>query len=253
MAHQQYKNPPLFEIVCEIRFSSNKWDVFFFSDFYEKIKERFPDKTTTQEVFLPGQPFALSEGVTIEGSFLQKRHKLMCKNKANNVSIRFSENLLAINLIPPYNGWDNFKEIILFVLESYKEIVCPNTIEKILLKYRNKINTGEEHSYENICNTFSYRPQLETTNAIFQSLAAVQMIVEIKANEEKDILILEQNTLTPDEEQKAPVLFDLNYLSLDASGLIDSTAYTRWLDLANDAIHEAFEAALTPNAKANFN
>ncbi len=162
--HQQYNKPPLFEVTCEMTFIPDEsWNVFFYSEFYEKIKERFPHKIATEEYIIP-------TGIVIgqnQQPILEKRTKLECKNEEGNLLVTFRENFLGVTIVPPYTGWQDFKEIISYVLELYKEVVQPVLIKRIVLKYRNKVNVGTHHSYQSISNFFNTRPNLDQfrTNA----------------------------------------------------------------------------------------
>lgn len=246
--HKQYNKAPLFEVTCEIIFAQNEpWDVFFFSDFYEKIKDDFPHKVNTQEVIL------VAGTINNTNPIFEKRSKLECKNEEGNLMLVFKENFLGITVVPPYTGWSSFKENISQVLDAYKDIVRPVLVDKAVLKYRNKINIGAAHSYENICNSFNTRPNLNHLSINKDNMSATQMVLEFKSSDKKSILNIQQHTLNPDTDYPAPVLFDLGYLCVDAIDLIKEENFEIWLEEANEAVHKAFQDSLTTELKETFN
>jgi uncharacterized protein (TIGR04255 family) len=253
--HKQYNNPPLFEVSCQIFFAPDKeWDVFFFSEFYEKISEDFPHKVTIQDFVLPDNRFIVhGENVSVSSPVIEKRSKMECKNEEGNTILTFKENFLGITVVPPYTGWKSFKELIAKVLAIYKEVVNPVLINRTVLKYRNKINVGTRHSYQSLSNVFTTKPHLEPLSANKNSLRATQMVLEFDSNDKKSILSIQQHTLRAEDEFPAPVLFDLGYLCIDALHLINDDVFEKWLEEANQTIHESFEASLTEQVKQTFN
>ena len=180
--HQQYTKPPLFAVICNIYFaSSDVWNPSFFDTFYNKIQSDFPHKTLLEDLILPKSSFVISatENIKIDSTsgLLEERTKMECKNQDENIKVIFSENLLQLIIVPPYEGWEKIKPIILHTLDMYNEVTQPILIKKAVLKYRNKVNVGAEHSYENMKRFFTTLPQFDTT---IGSLSGVQMIIQSK-------------------------------------------------------------------------
>lgn len=250
---KQYKNPPLYEVVCEVIFTSENWDVLSFSSLYDAVKAEFPKKKTSQDYLLPGGIVMQGENINVEGPVLLKRDRLICKNESENLVIQFSENQFSIHSLPPYVGWTKLKELILKTYTNYVKIVNPTGINRSTLVYRNKINTGDVHSYENFTSVFSLYPYLESEILANKELSSVQMQVELRSKDNKSVLALQQDTLRPDGNLPAPVSLTLTYVCLNAKDLIDKNIYTAWLDEAHDAIDVTFQNAFTQITKEGFN
>ena len=66
--------------------------------------------------------------------------------------------MLTVNRVPEYKAWENFMPSIIKALHTLKNVMEINTIERIGLKYINKINAGEKHSFENFTKLFNLYP-----------------------------------------------------------------------------------------------
>jgi len=242
---KEYKNPPFEEAVCEIHFQPGVegWDITYPSAFYEAIKERFPEKTTESSVgfALNLTPAGISQVQTPE------RHILKCTNK--NVIVRFADNQLIINVLKPYILWESFKDTILFCFEKYQEIVKPEGFQRLSLKYINKIDAGNKHSYSEIKKMFNVLPLLPDT--IENDANSIQMIVEIPYHANRDILSIVQATLRPEPEKQSPVLYQLSFI-LATPEQLPLTDFAAWIEEAHTKIEKTFENGLTSDIKQTF-
>jgi len=239
-----YKNPPFEEAVCEINFLPNeKWDITYASDFYNSIKDIFKNKTT--ETVFDIMFNIVPQGINQLKNPEQKQI-LKCTN--DNTIVRFSENILMLNVLKPYISWEIFKENTLFVLDKYLNICNPNGFNRITLKYINKIDAGQSHSYKNIKEIFTILPQLPEN---IEDANSTQMIVEIPYFDSRDILSILQATLLPESNKKAPILFEITYI-LAKSNAIEIKELSDWLENAHIKIKNIFEKGLTEQIKQKF-
>lgn len=244
----KYNNPPLEEVVCEIHFGSDEeWDLTYPSGFYDKIKEKFPTKKTKK---MPS--FGVSVGVQGVGITPNESQRFILQgwNETENLVAQIADNLLIINSLKPYIHWESFKEIILECLKYYREVANPTSIQKLSLKYINKLDVGNKHSYQELKKIFNILPSIP--ESIEGDANSLQMIVEIPYNENREILAIQQATLKPEQNKQAPVLFELNYILLNPDAVSFDT-FEQWIENAHTRIENVFENGLTDEIKSKFN
>ncbi len=242
-----YNNPPFVEAVCEIRFTSNneEWDVMYPSQYYEAIKDKFPNKKTekSEQIRIEVTPNGIQQASV-------PQYVLKGENHEQNLSVRFSNDLLLLNTVKPYMLWDKFKEHILFCFEAYKNLIHPQTFQRLSLRYINKLNAGEQHSYQAMKEIFILRPHIPEDVTILPN--SIQMALEIPFENQRDFLAIQQATLLPEPNMSAPMLFDIAYTTVDAT-LISFNNFSEWLDNAHGKIESIFENSLTDKVKSTFN
>jgi uncharacterized protein (TIGR04255 family) len=131
---EKYSNPPLIEALCEFQFiPSSKWNFTVIGRFYEKIKKDFPEAENMMSIsteVLAGQ--------------VNTNFKIAPFIKFTRVDksafIRGGIDLISIHYLTPYSTWKAFKLDILTILEKYKKITNPKGLQRIGLRYINKID-----------------------------------------------------------------------------------------------------------------
>ena len=179
----------------------------------------------------------------------RQRFILQLWNKPQNLAIQIADNLLIINTLKTYSTWNVFKKSILYALEQYKSVAKPAHIQRIILKYINKLDMGEKHSYQKLQDTFKLLPLIP--NAIEGDATSLQMIVEIPYHNGREILAIQQATLKPEDNKRSPVLFELNYILLHPNS-VSFEDFEKWIEQAHLCIENAFESGLTDKTKEKF-
>ena len=109
MARRQYKNPPIEEAVCEIRFAAGaEWNLTFPSRFYERIKDQYPGKPR-QQALMEAQ---LQAAPRVENPMFQLRQesaKLLFPNADERRLVGIGPNVLSVHVLRPYTGWEDFR------------------------------------------------------------------------------------------------------------------------------------------------
>jgi uncharacterized protein (TIGR04255 family) len=214
------------------------------AEFYAKVKQQFPIKETKK---MPPS-FAIniapqgSIGVTTEQN---QRYILQAWNDSRSQVVQIADNLLSISFLKPYSEWPIFKKAIIDCLEYYKEVVQPNSIDRVVLKYINKIDVGAKHSYESLKEIFVFLPLVPQEIGDANSL---QVLMEIPHREGKDILVIQQATLVSETNMQSPILFDISYLLVNNTDFqLDS--FQDWLENAHEQIEKTFDLSLTESFK----
>jgi uncharacterized protein (TIGR04255 family) len=116
MMSTSYNNPPLLEAICEIKLRpGTNWDEDFRDLFHERVKAQFPERRQGNH---PTTQFRSADGSAL---------------------VQVAPNLLAINQLQPYPTWAGFKHKILEAIATYSEIVPPAGMERMNLRYINRI------------------------------------------------------------------------------------------------------------------
>lgn len=233
-----YKNPPLVEAVFELFYSSNSWSPIIPGLFYNEIKNQFPNITQKQS------GFGIIEGLGLKigggnGEMTQY------KNSTNDTIIQLSGNLLTVNKLPKYNGWESYSEIIIFAIKALNSVLEINRIERMGLKTINKVDIGN-HSLEQLKKYFKIYPFIP--EEMDDKLNSIQMILESPISEDKEILAIQLSTLRKEQNYQAPVLFQIYVTRI--KDIPDN--YIDWLEQSHIILSETFEKSITTFSKERF-
>jgi uncharacterized protein (TIGR04255 family) len=136
----QYKTPPIEEALVEFRFEqAQEWDLTIPGKLHQhaSIKDQYPGKPRQQRVLqaalqaAPGQPagFAVHEGVG--------RVQLVDLDAKRLLSL--GPDVLSVNVLRPYEGWDRFRPRIDAALRAYAEVAGIVGVNRIGVRYINKV------------------------------------------------------------------------------------------------------------------
>jgi uncharacterized protein (TIGR04255 family) len=142
---KQYKSPPLVEVFTEFFFQSPEgieWDSFIVPSFYRKIAKNFPTRKRTAtvgiQVRMSGggappefQPFGPPT----------PRHRFISENEKTLVQL--GENLLVVNQLPPYYGWEKYEPTVVECFGLYVKLWKPARVGRAAVHYIDKIDLPE--------------------------------------------------------------------------------------------------------------
>lgn len=160
MKRHQYRNPPIEEAVCELRFvPGSTWNLTVPGLFYEKVRDSYPGEPRQQnliatEVQINPQPtspheITVSQGVT----------KLLFPSANNQRLVGVGPDVLSIHILRPYQGWDEFHSKINEALQAYQEVTKPIGVKRIALRYINRIVIPREQPLD-LSEYFTIPPQI---------------------------------------------------------------------------------------------
>lgn len=234
-----YKNPPLVEAVFELFYTSSSWSSITPGMFYNEIKNKFPNITQNQGGF----------GIAFDGKGLKigsgNSDLTQYKNSNNDTIIQLSSNLLTVNKLPEYKGWESFLEVITYAIDILKHIVNIEKINRIGLKTLNKIDI-ESHSIDQLKKYFYVYPNLPSN--INNNLNSIQINLESPIIENQEILAILLATLKKEPNYEAPVMFQIYMTRINNI----PENYIEWLQDAHDKLSKTFESSLTEFCKKQF-
>jgi uncharacterized protein (TIGR04255 family) len=135
---RRYRNPPIQEALVEFHTGPGQdWDPTILGKLHEKVKAAYPGKPRQQKLFqasiraADGQPSGISvqEGIG--------RFQLVDADGHRIISL--GPDVLSVNVLKPYDGWEHFKPRIEAALRAYVEVSGADKVNRIGVRYVNKI------------------------------------------------------------------------------------------------------------------
>ncbi len=242
---KKYIHPPVSKMLCTLNFKrsdSNAWKSVYIGSIYEGVKEFFPKSEDRIRV---DHTFDIARGEVS----VKREKETFFLDEPNHISVSISETKLEFSQEIKYSGWkDNLPKIIK-VLKDYLEISQQPLLERIDLRYINKIfipcdtvkRIVQEKDYFNVyinyktikkdCNRFEIRISFPYTDGI---LDVILFPVPSPNNSNENLFIL-----------------DLCYHIINIQGS-NIEQIKEALDSAHANIENVFEKTLTQKTKDLF-
>ena len=235
---KKYTNPPLVEAVFEFFYTSSSWSPVIPGMFFNEIKDKFPVITQNQGGF----GFSIdASGVILGGGH---NELTQYKNITNDTIIQLSGNLLTVNKLPKYSGWESYLETITYAINALNRVIKVDKINRIGLKAINKIDI-KNHTIEQFKYHFNIYPTLPVN---INSLNSIQINIESPVIENKEILAISLNSLRKEPNYEAPVMFQIY-----VTRIIDVPEnIIEWTEQAHKLLYTTFDNSLTIDCKNNF-
>ena len=237
---KKYKNPPLTEAIFELFFQSSNWTPATPGMFYGLASKKYPVISQSAGGF----------GISLGSGGLQigagNNNLTQFKSQDSSSIVQLSNNLLTVNKLPHYDGWESFREMIFEAVEYLNQVLDITSINRIGLKAINKIDI-QSHNYENFKKYFKIYPVLP--ESVSTELNSIQLNLETPYKERNEVLATSLATLNKEPRYEAPILFQLYYTKLKD---VDKNSIDKWIELAHERLHNSFENILTSECKSSF-
>ena len=220
--------PPLIEAICQFSFlDDNTWDWTIPGTFYEKIKPEFPLKS--QQTFqAPGNPFHAPQSMTF-------------KKNDDSAIVIIGPNMLSINHVKPYSGWDIFFPMIQNVYETYLSVIPSCRVGRVGLRYINEINLKDLSQPFRQENWLTLAPKFQGT--LQKPVQMFYQRYELQFNIPEGILVHQTGIRSVD--LKKSLIVDLDFISNEASSLqFDKQKVFEWINQAHMHIFETFKDSI---------
>jgi uncharacterized protein (TIGR04255 family) len=236
----KFQNPPLVEAVCEFRFKSKSWDPTIAGILFPKIEEYFSKKESVQEgsveLFFDAKVKKEPEISHSESEFPK------FSNDAGNIFTIMKKNAISIHCIKPYSNWEEFNSKIKFILDKYQESANPEKLDRVGLRYINKI------SLPKIDFIFSDYFKIKVTPLEdiikVEDINAMQIGVVSKSD---NSLIKTQFVWLGDKNENKEFILDIDCFT-DNPGDMDD-----WLEKSHSKIEKIFLSSLNEKTITTFN
>jgi uncharacterized protein (TIGR04255 family) len=243
LVRHRYKNPPIAEAVCEFRFKgSSEWDWTILGLVYQEIKAEFPKKRQEKAFEINIAP---AQG-RVERGVGESLSKMQFLREDGSAMVQIGPDLLGVNVLPPYPGWETFEVLIEKQFGVYNNIARPAGFNRIGLRFINKIafpSRGIETT-----EYFNYYPRLPDT--LEQVHGPFSMRVFHMYEDERDTLSVQIGHAKPQGESIVIVL-DLDYY-LTRPEKVELSAGLDWVRTAHERVESMFEACITEKTRTMF-
>lgn len=240
----RYESPPIEEVVCEIHFAQdNSWEPTHTGLIYSELKEEFPQRDQSKAYGIShrnqeGEPTAPK---------ISSQERTQFKSEDEKSLIQVSPHFLSANRLRPYESWAEFLPIVQSGLEAYKSQVSPSGIDRISLRYINRIEIGKgEVDLEEKFN-FGIRVEEEVPNDFFSFVAGMVTPFE----EGRDALKIQMKESRSGDPDIKAVLLELDYSLIESEG-VETDDVLEWLETAHEHAVNCFEAVITEQVRETF-
>lgn len=240
---KKYKNPPIVEALCEFRFDAGTpWDLTIPGLVYERLRHEFSKRrrVTTFEESISSGP----GGIEREIRAIDRMQFLRDDEKA---LIQVGQNLLAVNHLKPYPTWREFLPLIRKGFNAYLEVANPKNIQRIGLRYINRIEIPGQRI--NLEDYFEFRPFVGSK--LPQDFGSFILGIVVPYENLRDNLILKMEKLAIETSERIVIMLDLDYF-LARSGQVLPDMVFEWVEVAHNHVEEAFEASITDRLRQMF-
>lgn len=136
----KYNKPTIIEALCEFRFiASENWDSTLYGAFWQEIKADYPDKEERKKVSVE---LKMDPAGTHESSVLNENVHMLFRRSDKKLLVQLQPNVLTINVLAPYLGWETFLEKICQAYENFNKL-GEFSLERVGLRYLNRMRILE--------------------------------------------------------------------------------------------------------------
>ena len=243
-----YNRSPIIESICELKFTEDtNWDITVPGLIFEDIRSEYPlkEQRITQEIKFPSSETA---PIRAQSQIKRQDYAIFLTNDMKS-RIQVGPRVLVINRLRPYLTWEDFKSQINHALEKLNARVDLKGIQRIGLRYINKIEIEGENGKVNLDKYFDFRPfcgdRLPQTHGEF----IVGCVFSYSDN--RDLCRVELTSAVPENEGSLAFILSLDYF-LAKQRSIPITQITEWIEGAHRELEKLFEGCILPPLREIF-
>lgn len=243
LKHRKYKNPPAIEVLFEVHFSETQSNLTLFGDFYHKIKTEYPEKNQLRNV---GVEMNFAQGA-VQTKQVTRGNMMRFSKEDNSQLVQISENLLTVNKLKPYSGYELFRQSVENILPTYIELAKPKYSERIGMRYIDRIQIPEDDFELEKYFNFS----LNFANKDFSTINGISFTVQLTPKYKDHQLFVTLNSVISPVEGQSEFILD-TYDKLVLQKEVDESYILSALDEAHENIEYIFESVITDSARELF-
>lgn len=237
--HPTYTNPTISEALCEIHFrlpSGPDWRATLFGAVFKQIQNEFPSIEPITRIGLQWE--ASSDG--LRQSLVPVQHRMRYKHASKNLLLQLSTNILVVNVLSPYPGWTQMSTDIQNAWVKICEVVQPESITRVGLRYINRIERSrEEDTLGDWLASNEYIPQ-----AILTSLPGFLSRLEIYKDIHNKLVVTVGETPGDSDQIYRAIVLDIDR-TVEGEIRVDREAIAVELDELHDDVWDVFKASIT--------
>jgi len=238
-----YKNAPLAEAVCEVRFDpQTSWDLAIPGLLYEKLKNEFPKRTPlrTYEIQLLPAP----DGVQQEA---KQSEILQFSDNEDRKLVRVGPNVLSVHNVGSYPGWQQYSPMVEKAIRAYVDVTNAMVFERVGLRYINKIRIPGDQI--DLAEFFNFYPNIG--KPMPQIHGAYLVGVEFPFEDPEAMLRLQLAAEVTDNPAVHASRLDLDYFNVQPRSVTVENLQ-EWLQKSHDRVEQVFESAITDKLRVVF-
>jgi len=238
---KRYEDPPIQEAVCEFHFEERtSWDSTYPGLIYSELKDTFPEKRS-----------AKAHGIGIEAKASAPRvhseERTRFFREDEQALVQIGPQFLSANRLAPYESWEEFLEVIEAGYSTYREVVKPDGMERMNLRYVNRIEIEAEELDLSKYFNLGLRTGEDLPDTYFSFIAGFAS----ECADGRDTLRVQMTSAETDRDGVVGILLDLQY-SLRDPHSINLGEVFEWLNTAHEEIETAFEASIQNSLRRHF-
>ena len=143
---RRYKNPPIEEALCEFGFAPGPdWDPTIPGKLQAELGDEYSGKSREQRAVKVG--LHIQKGKPADFQYDEGLAKVQLLTKSGTRMVGVGPDVLSIHMLRPYQdpldsekgGWEEFQPRIVAALEAYRKVASPNRVNRVGVRYINKI------------------------------------------------------------------------------------------------------------------
>jgi uncharacterized protein (TIGR04255 family) len=253
----KYKSAPIEEAVCEFQFVPNQgnpeWDLTLPGKLQvqDALKEySAPSRQQHVQTFAAGNIKGPPE-VMIQSALF----RVQLPTKDGRAILSIGHNILGVNVLRPYEGWDKFRPRILSALEVYSRIAQQKVVSRIGLRYINRIIMPVAGAASASCFLTGVQTTIAATTEarvkVQGSLTAINTRHEFETPDNVKLFITHA-TIAPATPKTSEYILDIEVV-WDHQPLDGIDQITPVMDKLHDIEGGVFETLITDEARKLFN
>ncbi len=235
--HESYKNPTIQEALCEFRLTPSQdftWDRKSSTAILNSLgTKNFPGIEPIHEMGIEVQ---MDETGHSSQKLIQGLQKIRYSNEDGSLLVQVSPNSFSFHAVNKYPGWNSVLKEILSTWTKVKSVTKPTGINRIGLRYINKIPLQKNKKISDWLKPSQYIPE-----DFIQSEIQSKFRAESHVDESITILNIAAN------DKKAPdysLFFDIDRLQ-NIKGIPKEQELSRIIDTLHDHVWDIFNNSRT--------
>jgi uncharacterized protein (TIGR04255 family) len=249
-AVRRYRNPPIQEALCEVRFEpGSETDFAAPGRFFEKVRASYPGKPRQHQVVATAFQVGTDQANPRMSMQQQGVTLVLFPSEDGLRLVGLGQNILTVHDLRPYSGWERFRPRIEAALRAYEEVDKPKGIRHIALRYINRVNIRSPK----VCvgDYLTLVPQLP--KAVPATISGFLSRLEGVFADRPFRLILNVATLPPENQEETAFLLDIEVRQEWTEETLPLSKAISHIDELRDRERSAFEAFITDRAREVFN
>ena len=239
--HDPFKNPTIAEALCEIHFIPHQgqfWAEDWSGAVANRVRGRFP-KVEKREIKQFQAEFGPNGLKVAEPSAVIPRS--IYRSDQTGTLMQLSPGLLTVNEIAPYRGWDSFQADIKFAWEALAEVAQINAINRIGLRYINRLprKDPDELLSEWLAKSPFIPEHLLGTSSRFISR------IESGFNGSGKLIVTVAETV---ENTERPIIFDIDTIT-EKEATVGWSVVEKVIDDLHESVWSVFSGAIGPKLR----